>query len=129
MTDPIADMLARIRNAFLARHELVEVPHSKLKEALALILKEHGYVADVEVNKSQVPALIRIKLKYVGKVPAITQINRISKPGRRVYSVSKKVPRALGGYGITIVSTNKGVLTDQQARKQNVGGELLCQVW
>lgn len=129
MTDPIADMLARIRNAFLARHEAVAIPHSKLKEAIAMLLKEHSYVDAVEIEKSQIPAQIIIKLKYIGKIPAITQINRISKPGRRIYSVSKKVPRALGGYGITIVSTNKGILTGEQARKQNVGGELLAQVW
>jgi small subunit ribosomal protein S8 len=129
MTDPIADMLARIRNAALSRHKTVAIPHSKLKEAIALILKEHAYISDVKVDKTGLPAQIVVELRYIGKISAITQIKRISKPGRRIYSASKKVPRALGGYGITILSTNKGVLTGEQAKKQNVGGELLAQIW
>jgi len=129
MTDPIADMIIRIKNALLAGHSKVEIPHSKVKEALASILLEEEYVAGMTV-KPQVPQpVIEIDLKYVGKVPAITDVRRISKPGRRIYAGVKDIPKALGGYGITILSTSKGVMTDTKARQTNSGGEVLCQVW
>lgn len=129
MTDPIADMIIRIKNALLAGHASVQIPHSKVREALATILVEEGYVAGMTV-KPQVPqAVIEVELKYVGKVPAITDVRRVSKPGRRIYAGVKDIPKALGGYGITIISTSKGVMTDTKARKNNSGGEVLCQVW
>lgn len=129
MTDPIGDFITRIKNAVMAKHDKIVVPYSRLRESLANILKEEGYVTDVAVDKSGIfPALV-LSLKYVGKMPAVTDVRRLSKPGRRLYAPANKIPRALGGYGITILSTNKGVLTDSKARKMNVGGELLCQIW
>jgi len=129
MTDPIADMIIRIKNALLAGHASVEIPHSKMKESLASILVEEGYVAGMVV-KPQVPqAIIEVSLKYVGKVPAITDVRRVSKPGRRIYATVKDIPKALGGYGITVLSTSKGIMTDTKARQTNAGGEVLCQVW
>jgi small subunit ribosomal protein S8 len=129
MTDPIADMIIRIKNALLVRHSEVAIPHSKLKEAIARLLLENNYVEAVEVNPVVPQAELVIKLKYVGKNPAISDVKRISKPGRRVYAPSKQVPRALGGFGLTIISTSRGILTGAQARQQNVGGEVLCQIW
>jgi len=129
MTDPIADMIIRIKNAFMANRSSVSIPHSKLKEALAKILEKEGYVESFEVKPTVPQKTIEIKLKYIGKIPAITEVKRVSKPGRRVYAPVKKIPKALGGYGVTIVSTSKGVVTGNQARKMGVGGELLCQVW
>lgn len=129
MTDPIADMIIRIKNALLAGHATVQVPHSKVKEALANILVEEGYVAGMQVKPQMPQAVIEIELKYIGKIPAITDVRRVSKPGRRSYSGAKDIPTALGGYGITIVSTSKGVMTGTNARKSNAGGEVLCQVW
>lgn len=129
MTDPIADMIIRVKNAFLASKATVEIPHSKMKEALAKILVAEGYVETFEVKATVPQKTIEIKLKYIGKVPAITEVRRLSKPGRRMYATVNDIPRALGGYGVTIVSTSKGVITDKDARKMNVGGELLCQIW
>jgi small subunit ribosomal protein S8 len=129
MTDPIADMIIRVKNAFMANKNEVSIPHSKLKEAIAKILEAEGYVESFEVEPSVPQKTINVKLKYVGKIPAITEVRRMSKPGRRVYTTVKDIPKALGGYGVTIVSTSKGVITDSQARKMNVGGELLCQIW
>lgn len=129
MNDPIADMIIRIKNALLARHETVVVPHSKLKEQLSRILMENNYVESYQVEQKSPQSEIVFKLRYVGKVPAITDVKRVSKPGRRVYTSSMKIPRALGGYGITVVSTSRGIMTDKEAKKQNVGGEVLCQIW
>lgn len=129
MTDPIADMIIRIKNALLVRHESVEVPHSKMKAALAKLLVDSNYLESVEIKDTKPQAVLLLKLRYVGKSPAITDVKRLSKPGRRVYAPAHKIPRALGGYGLTLVSTSRGILTDTQARQQNVGGELLCQVW
>jgi small subunit ribosomal protein S8 len=129
MTDPIADMIIRIKNALLARHPMVLVPHSKVKQAIAQVLVDHGYVESVDLLQKQPQSDLQIKLKYVARKPAITDVKRVSKPGRRVYSPADTLPRSLGGYGITIISTNQGVMTDAQARKQNVGGEVLCQIW
>lgn len=129
MTDPIADMIIRIKNALLARHSEVSIPHSKIKQAIASILEAEGYVAGVEVKQDSAQPQIVLKLKYTGKVPAITDVRRLSTPGRRLYASSRTIPRALGGYGITIVSTSAGVMTDKQARQKNAGGELICQIW
>lgn len=129
MTDPIADMIIRIKNALLAGRESVAIPHSKMKAAIAQILQQEGYVNEVSVEETKPQATIMIDLKYVGDTPAITDVKRVSKPGRRQYTGSGAVPKTLGGYGITIMTTSKGVMTGVNARKQNVGGEILCQIW
>lgn len=129
MTDPIADMITRIKNALMAGHAQIEFPHSKLKEAIAHILKSEGYIGEVKINPTTPQATIVVQLKYIDNNPAITGVKRLSKPGRRLYAPAKQLPKTLGGYGITIISTSKGVVTDKQARKQNIGGELLCQIW
>lgn len=129
MTDPIADFIIRIKNAHMARKTVVEAPFSKVKKSIADILVDEGYISSVEVQEEKPFSKIVVTLKYIGKQPAINDVKRLSKPGRRVYSPSDAVPKALGGYGITIVSTSKGVMTDVAARKANVGGELLCQIW
>lgn len=128
-TDPIADIITRIKNAYMARHLAVELPYSKMKKSIAEILLQEGYVSDISVKEGTPFSTLVVTLKYVGKLPAINEVKRLSKPGRRLYTAAKQIPRALGGYGITIVSTSKGVMTDKQARKQNVGGELICQIW
>ena len=128
-TDPIADLITRIKNAHLARHTSVELPYSTVKKAIADILLQEGYVTEVTVKEAVPFSTLFIALKYVGKLPAINEVKRLSKPGRRLYAPAKQVPKALGGYGITIISTSKGVMTDKRARKENVGGELLCQIW
>ena len=129
MNDPIADMIIRIKNALMARHESVSIPHSKLKAQIGQILLSNNYIEEFKVEPKSPQAEIQLKLKYVGRVPAITGVKRVSSPGRRVYTSSPLIPRALGGYGITIVSTSKGIMTDKEAKKQNVGGEILCQIW
>ncbi len=130
MTDPIADMLTRIRNANMASHPTVDVPASKLKVQLAKLLKEEGYIADYEVKEEGKFKVISITLKYDSKgKPVITKLERISKPGLRHYSKAKNLQKVLGGMGIAVVSTPKGLLTDRKARKENVGGEVLCYVY
>lgn len=129
MTDPIADMIARIKNAVLARHESVVIPHSKMKEAVAKILLESSYIEGYTVTDAKPQPDIVITLKYINKLPAITDIKRSSKPGRRLYTSATKVPRVLNGYGMSILSTSKGVMSNVSARKANVGGELICQIW
>ena len=129
MTDPIADLLTRIRNAYLAKHETVEIPHSRTKEAIAKILKENGYVGSLRVTKHSPQPKMVLTLIYKGKIPAIEEIDRVSKPGRRVYVRTKKIPQTLGGFGMTIISTNQGIMTDKEAKKKNLGGEILCRVW
>jgi small subunit ribosomal protein S8 len=130
MTDPIADMLARIRNAARAAHEDVFIPASKIKENIARILAEEGYVDAYEVVENGGHPSIRIDLRYSGeREPAIAGIRRISKPGRRVYKGAGDLPRVLGGLGVAIISTSAGVMTDRQARKAQVGGEVLAYVW
>lgn len=132
MTDPIADMLTRLRNANLAFHDTVEMPSSKLKEALAGILRQEGYITDFssEDDPNRPGRKLTIELKYTAdRKRTISGIKRISKPGLRVYSKSKAVPRVLLGMGIAVVSTNDGLMTDREARKRNVGGEILCHVW
>ncbi|MBQ2760734.1 MAG: 30S ribosomal protein S8 [Mailhella sp.] len=125
LTDPIADMLTRIRNAHLALHKEVSVPRSKMKEAMATILKQEGYVEDVTVDERN----ITIALKYVKGRPAITGLKRISKPGRRVYVGAHQIPRVQNGLGICILSTSRGVLDGMTAQADKTGGELLCEVW
>jgi small subunit ribosomal protein S8 len=128
-TDPVSDMLARIRNALMARHENVEMPHSRLKTRIAEILKKEGYISEFSVNPEW-PATLRVQLKYgEGREPAIVGMRRSSRPGRRVYVRHQHIPRVLNGMGISIISTSQGVFTDRDARKQSVGGELLCEVW
>jgi small subunit ribosomal protein S8 len=129
MTDPIADMIIRIKNALMVRHAQVEIPYSKMKASIAQILLENNYIEAVEVKEQKPQSVLVVKLRYVGKLPAISEVKRVSKPGRRMYSAADKIPRSLGGYGITLVSTSKGVITSTQARKLNVGGEVLCQIW
>lgn len=130
MTDPIADMLTRIRNANMVRHEKLEVPASKIKKEIAEILKREGFVRDVEFIEDNKQGIIRIFLKYGGNNErVITGLKRISKPGLRVYAQSGEVPRVLNGLGIAIVSTSQGVLTDKEARAKQVGGEVLAYVW
>ena len=124
-TDPIADMLTRIRNAHLALHKEVSVPRSKMKEAMATILKQEGYVEDVSVSERD----ITIELKYVKGRPAIAGLKRVSKPGRRVYVNSRQIPRVQNGLGICILSTSRGVLDGVTAHTEKTGGELLCEVW
>ena len=128
-TDPIADIIIRIKNSHMARHENLEVPYSKMKKAIVDILLKEGYVSGVEIKESKPFNYLVISLKYIGKLPAINDVKRLSKPGRRLYSPVNKIPKTLGGYGITIISTSKGVMTDKEARKANLGGELLCQIW
>ncbi|MBT4123908.1 MAG: 30S ribosomal protein S8 [Candidatus Pacebacteria bacterium] len=129
MTDPIADMLARIKNAFLAKHKEVVMPHSKVKESIAKILVDSKYIKSFEVVEKKPQSDLVLSLIYKGRLSMISGVQRISKPGRRLYSTADKVPSSLNGYGITIVSTSKGLLTDKEARQQNVGGELICQIW
>lgn len=129
-TDPIADMLTRIRNANLVSHETVEMPSSKLKVELAKLLKEEGYIIDYSVKDSGKFKILSIVLKYDQKHNAvISNLKRISKPGLRNYCKAKNLPQVLGGLGIAIVSTSKGLMTDRKARKENIGGEVLCYVW
>ena len=129
VTDPIADMLTRIRNAVLARHEFTLVPSSRMKLSIAKILKEEGFIRDYEVLKGQPQRVIKIYLKYAEKEPVISGLKRVSKPGLRIYVQRKEIPRIYGGTGIAIISTPKGVMIGQQAWRQGLGGEMLCYVW
>jgi small subunit ribosomal protein S8 len=132
MTDPIADMLTRIRNANIAMHDDVVMPSSKVKEALAALLEREGYIAGhrVEGNPGHPGRKLIVRMKYTPeRARTITGIRRVSKPGLRVYTQADKVPRVLGGMGVAILSTNKGLLTDREARERGVGGEVLCHVW
>ncbi len=129
-TDPIADMLTRIRNANMVSHETVEMPSSKLKVELAKLLKNEGFITDYAVKEVGKFKVLSITLKYDDKKkPVITKLERISKPGLRNYCKAKNLPKVLGGMGIAIVSTSKGLLTDRKARKENIGGEVLCYVY
>ena len=129
-SDPIADMLTRIRNGLSAKHAKVDVPASRLKTDIAKILKDEGYIANYKLTEDGTRKSIRIYLKYtLGNEPAISRIERVSRPGCRVFVGSKAVPRVLGGLGINILTTPRGVMTGSAARKENVGGEILCHVW
>ncbi len=130
MTDPIADMLTRIRNANQVSHPVVSMPSSKLKVQLAKLLKEEGFITDYSVKEDGKFKVLEIALKYDAKnKPIITKLERVSKPGLRSYSKAKNLPKVLGGMGIAVVSTSKGLLTDRKARKENLGGEVLCYVY
>ncbi|MEA1959157.1 MAG: 30S ribosomal protein S8 [Chloroflexota bacterium] len=130
VTDPIADMLTRIRNAIMARHDFVLMPSSKMKLDIAKILRDEGFIKDFEVVKGKQQRVIKIYLKYTEKKePVLTGLKRVSKPGLRVYVSRKEIPRVYGGLGMAILSTPKGVITGQQAWRQSVGGELLCFIW
>jgi small subunit ribosomal protein S8 len=130
MTDPIADMLTRIRNAALARHDRTEVPASRLKEAVAQILKSEGFIADVRPSEGDGPKKLTIVLKYSrDRASAIDGVRRVSRPGRRVYVRHDRIPRVYSGLGISILSTSHGLMSDRDARRLKLGGELLCEVW
>jgi small subunit ribosomal protein S8 len=133
ISDPIADMLTRIRNGLMAGMNTVQIPSSKIKVEIARILKEEGYIEDYSIGTDQAFPYITVKLKYYGtrrnRRPVITHIQRVSKPGRRVYRGRDDLPRVMSGIGIAIVTTPKGVMTAQQARREHVGGEVLCYVW
>ena len=131
MTDPIADLLSRIRNASLARHDRTEVPASRMKAAVAEILKSEGFIADVrQAEGDKGPKRLTIVLKYGrDRTSAIDGIRRVSRPGRRVYVRHDRIPRVFSGLGISILSTSRGLMSDREARRQKVGGELLCEVW
>ena len=130
MTDPIADMLTRIRNATLARHEQVQMPASKLKRAVAQILKDEGFIRDFEWVDEGPQGRIVISLKYgPNRSKVITGLKRISKPGLRVYANKEQIPRVLGGLGVAVISTSQGIMTDRTARAAGVGGEVLCYIW
>jgi small subunit ribosomal protein S8 len=132
MTDPIADMLTRIRNGSVAAQDVVRMPSSKLKESLANILRREGYIADFRVTEdpSRPGRILEITMKYSAeRVPTITGLRRVSKPGMRVYTKADRLPRVLGGLGVAVVSTSQGLMTDREAREKRVGGEILCYVW
>ncbi|HEX8789395.1 MAG TPA: 30S ribosomal protein S8 [Polyangiaceae bacterium] len=130
MTDPIADMLTRIRNAALARHDRVELPHSRLKENLAGVLKSEGYLDDVRVSEGEDPKTLTLVMRYGrDRASVIDGLRRVSTPGRRVYVRHDRISRVCSGMGVSILSTSRGVMTDREARKQRVGGELLCEIW
>lgn len=130
MTDPIADLLTRVRNANMVNHEKVELPASKTKKAIADIFKVEGYIKDCELIDDGKQGIIRIYLKYgANKEKVITGLKRISKPGLRVYAKKDEIPRVLGGLGTAVISTSKGIMTDKEARKQGLGGEVICYIW
>lgn len=129
MTDPVADMLIRIKNAYLAGKKTVSIPYSKVKESIAAVLLASGYITSVEKKETSAQGELVIVLTYKGKQPAVTNVKRVSKPGRRLYSGVEGIPKTLGGFGVTIVSTSQGVMSDVDAKKKNIGGEVLCQIW
>ena len=130
MTDPIADMLTRVRNALMSGKEKVDVPASAIKEGIARILRDEGYIINYRMIEDNRQGMIRITLKYgEADTPAIVKLQRISKPGRRVYVPAKGIPRVLNGLGIAVLSTSRGILTDKESKSQNVGGEVLCYIW
>ncbi|MCA9938926.1 MAG: 30S ribosomal protein S8 [Anaerolineales bacterium] len=133
MSDPIADMLTRIRNAVEREHKSVSMPHSRIKEALASVLKEEGYIDDFIVLPEQPQSVLRVQLKYIGdrrtRHSVITGLERVSKPGRRVYVGKTEIPWVLNGMGIAVLTTSRGVMTDSKARRLGVGGEVLCKIW
>lgn len=131
VNDTIADMLTRVRNANLARHQIVQVPATKLTKNIANVLQQEGFIQSVEEIGESFAKQLLISLKYKGKTrePVITSLKRISKPGLRIYANQKELPRVLGGLGIAVISTSKGIMTDNNARNQNLGGEVLCYIW
>ncbi len=130
MTDPIADLLTRVRNANVVRHEVVEVPSSKMKKAIANIMLEEGYLKNIEEYQDGNVSMLRLSMKYgQNKERVITGLKRISKPGLRVYSNKEDIPKVLNGLGVAIISTSKGLVTDREARKLGLGGEVICYIW
>lgn len=133
ISDPIADMLTRMRNAMGRQHEAVSVPHSKLKEALAVVMKDEGFITDFQVLPQHPHPVLRMELKYVGdrrhRRPVITGLTRVSRPGRRVYAAKDEIPWVKSGMGIAILTTSRGVMTGQEARRKGIGGEVLCRIW
>ena len=130
MTDPIADMITRIRNGAMARHDRVDLPHSRLKEHVAAVLKSEGYVDDVRVSEGEDPKTLTLVMRYGrDRASVIDGLRRVSTPGRRVYVRHDRINRVCSGMGVSILSTSRGVMTDREARRQRVGGELLCEVW
>ncbi len=130
MTDPIADMLTRIRNAGMAKFTSLEMPVSKMKVGVVRLLKSEGYVTDFQIKSAKVQGVLKIDLKYdQHSRKAITGLRRVSKPGRRVYVKSDKIPKVMSGLGVGIISSSKGIITDKQARSMGIGGELLCEIW
>ena len=130
LTDPISDMLARIRNGALARHDRVEMPHSFLKQNIAEVLKGEGFVDDVRSSEGEGPKTLTVIRRYGrGRESAIDGVRRVSTPGRRVYVRFDRIPKVRSGMGVSILSTSKGVMTDKEAKKQRIGGELLCEIW
>jgi small subunit ribosomal protein S8 len=129
MTDPIADFLTRIRNAASARHKVVDIPASKLKANLAAIMKDQGFITDYESVEEGPQGAIRIKLRYVNGQPTIYGMQRISRPGLRRYAGAGELPRVKNGLGIAVISTSQGLMTDKEARRRNIGGEVLCYIW
>jgi len=133
MSDPMADMLTRMRNAMMRQHQTVSVPHSNIKESVAQVLKEEGYIEDFQVLPEKPRAIIQIKLKYVGgrreRRSVITGLERVSRPGRRVYVGKREIPWVLSGMGVAVLTTSKGIMTGQKARRLGLGGEVLCKIW
>ncbi|MCX6146726.1 MAG: 30S ribosomal protein S8 [Candidatus Kapabacteria bacterium] len=129
VTDSISDFLTRIRNAGKAGHRSVDIPRSNTKLAIAKILKEQGFITDYEDRKDDIQGTINVTLRYFNRLPAIREIKRVSKPGRRIYVNTDNIPRVRNGLGIAILSSSKGVITDKEAKKLNVGGEFICTVW
>jgi small subunit ribosomal protein S8 len=129
MTDPIADMLTRLRNALAVKNESASMPYSKVKEAILKTLKNEGYIKDFIIEDTQPLKTLNVTLKYVGTEPAMNQVRRISKPGRRVYVKSQDLASPLSGFGITILTTNQGIMTNSEAHKRKLGGEIICQIW
>jgi small subunit ribosomal protein S8 len=129
VTDPIADMLTRIRNAIMAHHDSVQIPASRIKLSIAKILKDEGFVTDYTVLKGKPQRVIKISLKYINGRPAIAGLERVSRPGLRLYVGHHEIPRVYGGLGVAVLSTSSGVMTGQKAWHKNIGGELLCYVW
>ncbi len=129
LSDPVADYLARIRNAISAKHEKVDIPASRIKVEITRILKEEGFIQNFKIQEDRVQSTIRVFLKYSDGSPVISGLKQVSKPGRRIYAHKDKVPKVVGGLGISIVSTSKGIMTADQSHKVGVGGEVLCQVW
>jgi len=128
MTDPIADMLTRIRNGLAAGKKSVTIPHSKMKESIALVLKDEGYIADFNQDSVDGKAMLNVELKYYQGKPVIDKMRRVSRPGLRIYKSKDELPKVMGGLGIAIISTSKGVMTDRAARRDGHGGEVLCYV-
>lgn len=129
VTDPIADYLTRVRNAIRSKHEKVDIPSSRLKVEITKILKEEGYVQNFKVQEDNKQGVIRVFLKYMDGAPVITGLKQVSKPGCRIYATKEGVPRVMGGLGVSIVSTSKGLMTGERSHKSGLGGEVLCEIW